>query len=47
MQTIVDDYLYGFQLNNIDNEALFNKCLVMEDIIIKTTSPTEKGGKVY
>jgi len=43
MQTIVDNYLYGFQLNNIDNEALFNKCLVMEDIIIKTTSPTEKG----
>jgi hypothetical protein len=43
MQTIVDNYLYGFQLDNIDNEALFNKCLVMEDIIIKTTSPTEKG----
>jgi hypothetical protein len=43
MQTIVDDYLYGFQLDSIDNQALFNKCLVMEDIIIKTTSPAEKG----
>lgn len=43
MQTIVDDYLYGFQLDNIDNETLFNKCLVIEDIIIQTTPPAEKG----
>jgi hypothetical protein len=43
MQTIVNDYLYSFQLDNIDNDALFNKCLVMEDIIIQTTPPAEKG----
>ena len=43
MKTIIDDYLYGFQLDSIDNQALFDKCLVMEDIIIKTTSPAEKG----
>ena len=43
MKTIVDDYLYGFQLDNIDNETLFNKCLVMEDIIIQTTPTAEKG----
>jgi hypothetical protein len=43
MQTIVNDYLYGFQLDNIDNEALFDKCLVVEDIIIQTTPPAEKG----
>jgi hypothetical protein len=43
MQTIVDDYLYSFQLDNIDNETLFNKCLVIENIIIQTTPPAEKG----
>jgi hypothetical protein len=43
MQTIVDNYLYGFQLDNIDNQTLFDKCLVMEDIIIQTTPPAKKG----
>jgi hypothetical protein len=43
MQTIVNDYLYSFQLDNIDNNALFNKCLVIEDIIIQTTPAAEKG----
>jgi hypothetical protein len=43
MQTIVNDYLYSFQLDNIDNDALFNKCLVIENIIVQTTPPAEKG----
>ena len=43
METIVDDYLYSCQLSEIDNQKLFNKCLVMERIINETTPPVEKG----
>jgi hypothetical protein len=43
MNTIVNDYLYSFQLNSIDNEKLFNRCLVMEKIILETTPHAEKS----
>jgi hypothetical protein len=43
MNTIVNDYLYSFQIDSINNEKLFNKCLVVENIIIHTTPPVEKG----
>lgn len=41
MTTIVPDYLYSFQLEGIDNFALFKKLLVAENIIVNSTPKTE------
>lgn len=43
MTTVVPDYLYSFQLEGIDNEALFKKLLVVEKIIVNTTPIIESS----
>ena len=43
METIVNDYLYAFQLDDIDNKSFLEKCLVLENTIINGTPQTEKG----
>lgn len=43
MNTLVDNYLYSFNIPNIDNKTLANKCFIIESILDKTTKPVTKG----
>lgn len=43
MNTIVEDYLYSFNLTDIDNYKLYKKCLVIEKVIFNTTPIAPKG----
>ena len=43
MNTLVNDYLYSFNINNIDNTSLYKKCLAIEKVIFATTPAVSNG----